>query len=459
MLCTGALMIVIDGTIVNVALPSIGRDLGFSETGLAWVVNAYLLVFGGFLLLGGRLGDVYGARRVFVGGIVLFTLASLACGLASSQPVLIVARALQGLGGAVVDAVALALIVRLFPEPVERAKAMGVYGFVCSAGGSIGVLAGGFITSAWSWQGVFLVNVPIGVLLLGLCFRLLPADDSARGGRLDWAGAGVITTALLCAVYAVIDADRAGWRSLQTVTLIAAALVLLVLLRGIETRVAVPLMPPALLRQRNVRVANAIGVLWCTGMFAWFFLAALFLQRLLGYSPWEVGLVFLPANLVMAACSLGFSAWLVNRYGFRRPLFAGLSTGVLALLWFARLPLQADVWIDVLPPMLLLGVAGGVAFNPLLMAAMSEVPEADAGLASGLVNTAFMMGGAFGLAVLVAVAAAASGAVDPAAGEAVVLAAGYRLAFLVAAGTTALAALLTWALREARPAAAPAMSA
>ena len=454
-LCLGTLMIVIDVTIVNVALPSIRADLGFSETTLTWVVNAYLLIFGGFLLLGGRLGDLYGARRVFIYGLALFTLASLACGLAESQGFLIAARAVQGLGGAVVDAVSLALIVKLFTEPAQRARAMGIYGFVCACGGSIGVVASGLLVNALSWHWVFLVNVPLGAIVIGLCVALLPAGEGARGEKLDLAGALTITAALLLAVYAVIDGNVAGWLSAQTLGLLAAAAVLFAIFVAIEARVAAPLMPLAMFKLRSVAVANLVGVLWCAGMFAWFFIAALYLQLVLGYSALQVGLAFLPSNVLMAACSLGVSAALVNRYGLRGPLAAGLAFGSLGLVLFARAPLDGSYWVDVLPGMLLLGLAGGIAFNPLLMAAMSEVPESDSGLASGLVNTAFMMGGALGLAVLASVAAASTGsALAAGTSEPGALAAGYRLAFAVGAVGTALAAALAMLLKKA-PAGAP----
>jgi len=449
-LCLGTLMIVLDATIVNVALPSIRSDLGFSEAGLTWVVNAYLLVFGGFLLLGGRLGDLYGARRVFVLGLAAFSIASLACGLATSQAFLVLARAVQGFGGAVVDAVSLALIVRLFPEPDARAKAMGIYGFVCAAGGSIGVLAGGLLTSAAGWHWIFLVNVPIGVAVIALVLRLLPAGERASAERLDVGGAVTITAALLLAVYAVIDGQHAGWLSAQTIGLVGAALLLLGAFAAIEARVRSPLMPLGLFRVRSVAVANVVAALWSAGMFAWFFISALYLQLVLGYDPLQVGLAFLPSNLLMAACSVGVSAALVKRFGLRGPLVAGLALGAAGLGLFARVPLSGGYVLDVLPAMLLLGLAAGIAFNPLLLAAMSGVPERDAGLASGIVNTAFMMGGALGLAVLASIAAvngdlaAAAGA-----GPVAALAAGHRSAFAAGAVATALAAVLALALREA----------
>jgi EmrB/QacA subfamily drug resistance transporter len=299
-LCLGVLMIVLDTTIVNVALPSIAADLGFSETSLVWVVNAYMLTFGGCLLLGGRLGDLYGHRRLFLGGITLFTLASLACGLANSQILLIAARAVQGLGGAVVSAVSLSLIMNLFTEAGERAKAMGVYGFVCAGGGSIGVLLGGLLTNLLSWHWIFLVNLPIGIAVYALCVALLPSvRGHAHGERLDVAGALSVTASLMLAVYAVVNGNEAGWTSLSTLGLLGAALALLALFLLIEAKVEHPLMPLGLLRLRNVATANVVGVLWAAAMFAWFFISALYLQRVLGYRPLQVGLAFLPANLIM----------------------------------------------------------------------------------------------------------------------------------------------------------------
>ncbi|NYH15615.1 MFS family permease [Paraburkholderia bryophila] len=305
-LCLGVLMIVLDTTIVNVALPSIAADLGFTETSLVWVVNAYMLTFGGCLLLGGRLGDLYGHRKLFLGGITLFTLASLACGMANSQGLLVCARAVQGLGGAIVSAVSLSLIMNLFTEPGERAKAMGVYGFVCAGGGSIGVLLGGLLTNLLSWHWIFLVNLPIGIAVYALCVALLPsARGHAHGERLDVAGAVSVTASLMLAVYAVVNGNEAGWTSLQTLGLLFAALALLAVFLVIEARVQHPLMPLGLFRLRNVATANVVGVLWAAAMFAWFFISALYLQRVLGYRPLQVGLAFLPANLIMAFFSLG----------------------------------------------------------------------------------------------------------------------------------------------------------
>ena len=443
-LCLGVLMIVLDTTIVNVALPSIRADLQFSETALVWVVNAYMLTFGGFLLLGGRLGDLYGPRRVFLAGLTLFTVASLACGVAGSQQLLVAARAVQGLGGAVVSAVSLSLIMNLFSEPAERARAMGVYGFVCAGGGSVGVLLGGVLTSALSWHWIFLVNLPIGAAVFGLCMLLLPGGRAAGGeARLDLAGAVSVTLSLMLAVYAVVNGNEAGWTSAHTIGLLAASAALLATFLAVESRTSAPLMPLGLFRLRNLAIANVVGVLWAGAMFAWFFISALYMQLVLGYSAMQVGLAFLPGNLIMAVCSLGVSARLVMRFGIRAPLAAGLAIAAVGLALFAQAPIDGRFALHILPGMLLLGLGAGIAFNPLLLAAMNDVPAHESGLASGVVNTAFMMGGALGLAILASLAAARTGMLA-AAGAALPLAlnGGYRLAFLLGAACAAAAAAL-----------------
>ncbi|KVQ55694.1 DHA2 family efflux MFS transporter permease subunit [Burkholderia territorii] len=451
-LCLGVLMIVLDSTIVNVALPSISTDLHFTETALVWVVNAYLLTFGGCLLLGGRLGDLYGQRRMFLAGLVVFTFASLACGLAQSQTMLIAARAVQGFGGAVVSAVSLSLIMNLFTEPGERARAMGVYGFVCAGGGSIGVLLGGLLTSTLSWHWIFLVNLPIGIAVYAMCVALLPRMRAPAGAaRLDVAGAITVTASLMLAVYGIVGGNEAGWLSTQTVVLIGAAVALLAVFIAIEARVAHPLMPLTLFAARNVALANVIGVLWAAAMFAWFFLSALYMQRVLGYGPLQVGLAFLPANLIMAAFSLGVSARIVMRFGIRGPIAAGLLIAACGLALFSRAPADGSFVWHVLPGMTLLGIGAGVAFNPVLLAAMSDVDPADSGLASGIVNTAFMMGGALGLAVLASLAAARTDVLEAAhAGPLDALNGGYHVAFAVGAAFAAAAGLLGLALRIRR---------
>ncbi len=449
-LCLGDLMIVLDATIVNVALPSIRADLGFTEESLAWVLNAYLLTFGGFLLLGGRLGDLFGHRRIFLGGIALFTLASLACGLSTSQNMLIGARAVQGLGGAVVSAVALSLLLLLFQEPVERTKAMGFFGFVMAGGGSIGVLLGGVLTDALSWHWIFLVNIPVGIAVFALCLPLLPADGPReRRGPLDVAGAVTVTGALMLAVYAIVNGNGNGWLSAETLGLLGAALVLFGVFLTIESRVGAPLVPLRLFRNRNLSVANGVGVLWSAGMFAWFFFAAQYLGLVLGYDPLHVGLAFLPANLIMGAFLLGLSARIVMRFGTRLPIGVGMALVSLGLLLFARAPVNGSFWTDVLPTMIVLGIGVGMAMNPVLIAAMSDVEPSESGLASGIVNTGFMMGGALGLAVLASLAAWRTGSVGSAA-EAAALNSGYHLAFVVGAVFAGLASVLAVVLLRDR---------
>ena len=431
-LCLGDLMIVLDGTIVNVALPSIGDDLGFSQESLAWVVNAYLLTFGGFLLLGGRLGDLLGHRRLFLAGITLFTLASLACGLASSQGQLVAARAIQGLGGAIVSAVALSLIMTLFVEPAERAKAMGVFGFVLSGGGTAGVLLGGVITDVLDWHWIFLVNLPVGAAVFALTLALLPGGRGHATGRVDVGGAVTVTASLMLAVYAIVNGNETGWTSLRTLGLLAVAVALLVGFLVLESRVSSPLMPLGIFRNRNVSTANAVGVLMAAGMFAYFFMSALYLQEVLGYAPLEVGLAYLPSMVVWGGSSLLLSDRLVLRFGIRPPLIAGLALMAVGLLLLVRTPVDGNFLVDVLPATLAVGLGAGIGFNPILLAAMSGVAPTEAGLASGVVNTAFMMGGALGLAVLASLAASRTDRLE-ASGEGALAAlnGGYHVAYVV----------------------------
>jgi EmrB/QacA subfamily drug resistance transporter len=445
-LCLGALLIVLDLTIVNVALPSIGKELHFSPSGLVWVMNAYLLTYGGFLLLAGRLGDRHRRRRLFLIGLVVFSLASLACGLAPSGPLLVGARAVQGLGAALVDALSLSLIVSLFTEPAARARAMGFYGFVNAGGGSLGVLAGGVLTSAFGWHAVFLVAVPIGAATFALTLWLVDEPALPRQQpRLDVAGAVAITLALLVAVWAIVGANAAGWLSARTLVSLAAAALLLAVFIGIEARSASPLVPLGIFRLRNVVTANLVAVLWSAGMFAWNFITSLYMQEVLHYEPLQVGLAFLPGNAFMAVCSIGLSARLVDRFGTAWPMAAGLLASAAGLALLARVPLEASYAIDLLPGMLLLGLGGGIAFNPMLLAAMNQMKKSEAGLASGLVNTSFMMGGALALAVLASVAEARSGVTAGGVGSGAspaALAAGFRAALLMGAGGTLAAAVL-----------------
>jgi EmrB/QacA subfamily drug resistance transporter len=452
-LCLGSLMIVLDATIVNVALPSIREDLGFSETSLAWVVNAYLLTYGGLLLLGGRLGDLYGHRRLFIFGITLFTVSSLVCGLSTTQGMLVGARALQGVGGAIASAVSLSLIMTLFTETADRAKAMGFFGFVASGGGTLGVLLGGLLTDSLSWHWIFLVNVPIGVAVCALCLRLLPAPEGrSAGGKLDVPGAVCVTSALMVATYAIVNGNENGWSSFETLGLLGLGAALFVLFLVIEARVSAPLMPLHLFRHRNVATANAVGVLWAAAMFAWFFLSALYLQLVLGYSPLEVGLAFAPSTVIMGAFSLGLSAKLVIRYGYRPPLAVGLTLAAIGLLLFARAPVDGSFVVDVLPSMVLLGFGAGMAFNPVLMAAMNDVEPSESGLASGVVNTSFMLGGALGLAVLASVAASRTESLrDSGEGALQALTSGYHTSFLIGALFALAGAAIGTALLRSTP--------
>jgi EmrB/QacA subfamily drug resistance transporter len=447
-LCLGDLMIVLDTTIVNVALPSIRDDLGFSETSLAWVVNAYLLTFGGFLLLGGRLADLYGQRRLFLGGIALFTGASVVCGLSTTQGMLVAARAVQGLGGAVVSAVALSLIMTLFTEAAERTKAMGIFGFVMAGGGSLGVLLGGVLTDALSWHWIFLVNVPIGALVYVLTLRLLPPSPASdTRGRIDVAGAVSVTAALILAVYAIVNGNKNGWLSAETLGLLAGAAVLAGVFFLVESRVREPLIPLTVLKLRNIWASNVVGTLWAAAMFAWFFLSALYMQFVLDYSPLQVGLAFLPACVIMGLFSVGLSARLVMRFGIKPPLVAGLAFAAGGLILLARAPVDGEFVTDLLPCMILLGIGAGMAFNPVLLAAMSDVQPEQSGLASGIVNTAFMMGGALGLAVLASLADWRTGDLrDSGSSEHAALTSGYHLAFVVGTAFAVAASVLAGSL-------------
>ena len=447
-LSLGSFMIVLDTTIVNVALPSIRTDLGFTEASLAWVVNAYMLFFGGFLLLGGRLADLYGRRKLFVAGIGIFTAASFAAGISSSQPILVAARAAQGLGGAVVSAAGLSLMMSLFTEPAERAKAMGVVGFISAGGGSVGVLLGGILTSVFGWHAVFMVNIPVGIAVYALSLRLLPATRPfASGTRLDVAGAVTVTASLMLAVYAIVNGNESGWTSGQTVGLLAAAVALLAAFFVIESRVSDPLVPLTLLRRRNLAIANVMGVLWAAAMFAWFFLSALYLQVVLRYDPLQVGLAFLPGNVIMAIFSVGISAKLVMRFGLKAPLGTGLALAGLGLALLVRAPIDGNYVVDVLPSMILLGLGAGIAFNPMIIVAMTDVEPERSGLASGLVNTSFMMGGALGLAVLASIAAARTGdSLASGAAQIAALTDGYHAAFAIGAAFAIIAAVLGFTL-------------
>ncbi len=435
-LCVGMLMIVLDVTVVNVALPSIQSDLGFSQSSLAWVVNAYLITFGGLLLLAGRFGDILGRKNVFLAGLGLFTVASLLCGAAESQGVLVGARFVQGIGGAMTSAVILGMIVTMFPEPREQAKAIGVYGFVASAGGSIGLLAGGVLTQTINWHWIFFVNVPIAIGTAVLASRLLERDRGIGfGDGADVPGAVLITSSLMVGVYTIVKpAADYGWGSGRTLSLGAASLALLVAFVVREAKAGNPLIPLRIFRSRNVSGANVLQALLVAGMFGMFFLGALYLQRVLGYDALEIGLAFLPATIIMGILSLRYSERVIMRFGARRALLPGMVLIAVGLVLFARAPVDGSYVRDVLPVMILLGFGIGVSFPALMTLAMSGATHEDAGLASGLVNTTAEVGGALGLAVLATVSATRSEhlvASGKAASSA--LTSGYHLAFLIGA--------------------------
>jgi EmrB/QacA subfamily drug resistance transporter len=456
-LCTGVLMIVLDATIVNVALPSIKADLGFSQSELAWVVNAYLIAFGGLLLLSGRIGDLIGHRRVFLIGLAVFSAASLACALAQSQGMLIAARFVQGAGGALASAVILGMIVTMFPEPREQAKAIGVYGFVASAGGSIGLLAGGVLTDLINWHWIFFVNLPIGLATGLLALRLVesrPGLGLDKGA--DIPGAVLVTGGLMLGVYTILGVEEHGWASTQTLALGALSIALVAAFVVRQTRVAAPLMPLRLFRSRVVAGANLVMALLVVGMFGLFFLGALYLQLILGYDALEVGLAFLPATLVMGTLSLGFSDKLNMRFGPANVLIAGLVFLIAAMLLFARTPVDGGYWVDLLPLMLLFGAGAGLSFPALMMLAMSGATPSDAGLASGLVNTTAQVGGAVGLALLATLATdRTEGLLAKGESTAAALNGGYHLSYMIGAVLAAAAIVVAVSvLRSGRPAAA-----
>jgi EmrB/QacA subfamily drug resistance transporter len=434
-LCVGMLMIVLDATIVNVALPSIQVDLGFSQSSLAWLVNAYLIAFGGLLLLAGRLGDLVGQRRIFLTGLAVFTTASLLCAISQSQELLIAARFVQGVGGALTSAVILGMIVTMFPEPREQAKAIGVYGFVASAGGSIGLLAGGALTEALSWHWIFFVNLPVGIATAFFALRLIDARPGIglKAGA-DIPGAALLTSGLMLGVYTILEVNHRGWGSAETLGSGAVAVALLAAFVTRQARIANPLMPLRLFRSRNVAGANLVQALLVVGMFGMFFLGALYMQQILGYSALEVGLAFLPATVVMGAMSLQVSGRLVMRIGAKAALLPALLAIGIGLVLFAQSPVDGSYVANVLPAMTLFGLGAGLGFPALMTLAMSGATPEDSGLASGLVNTSVQVGGAIGLAVLATFAGERTAnlraaGVDPA--EA--LNSGFHLAYLIGA--------------------------
>jgi EmrB/QacA subfamily drug resistance transporter len=453
-LCAGMLMIVLDATIVNVALPSIQDDLGFSQNNLAWVINAYMIPFGGLLLLAGRMGDLLGQRRVFLFGLAIFTTASLVCAISQGQEMLVGARFVQGIGGALASAVILGMIVTMFPEPAAQAKAIGVYGFVASAGGSIGLLLGGVLTDAISWHWIFLINLPIGIAVAYLARRLVANPDGiGLSEGADFPGAFLLTSSLMLGVFTILQINKWGWGDSRTLLLSAISAVLLALFILRQARIANPLMPLRLFRSRNVAGANVLQALLVAGMFGMFFLGALYLGKVLKYTPLQVGLAFLPTTIVMGGLSLGFSEKLIMRFGPRTTLIPGVCLVVVALLLFARTPVDGNYLTDLLPPFLLIGIGVGTSFPAIMTLAMSGATPEDAGLASGLVNTSMQVGGSIGLAVLATLSSErTSSLLADGEGHLQALNSGYHVAYLIGAGLAAAAvAIAVFVLRSPAP--------
>ena len=456
-LCTGMLMIVLDMTIVNVALPSIQADLGFSQAGLAWVVNAYLIAFAGLLLLAGRLGDLAGRRNVFLAGLAVFTVASLLCGLAANQEMLVAARFLQGMGGALTSAVILGMIVTMFPEPREQAKAIGMFAFVASAGAAVGLLAGGILTQVLNWHWIFIVNLPVGAATAIAALRVLERDRGAgyRAGA-DVPGALLITGAMMLGVFTIVDpAAQQGWLAARTLGLGAGSLALLGAFIIRQKTARHPLMPLRIFASRAVTGANLVQVLGTAGMFGMFFLGSLYLRQILGYDPLQIGLAFLPVAVVMGTLSVRYTDRLVMRFGARKLMFPGLGLIAAGLALFALTPPGATYLSHVFPVTLLIGAGAGLCFPALMTLAMSSATPQDAGLASGLVNTTAQIGGAIGLAVLATVSASRTNAlIAQGRPVAVALTDGYHLAFWIAFGLVVAAIAL--AATVLRPAPVPA---
>ncbi|MFD8531709.1 MFS transporter [Streptosporangium canum] len=446
-LCVMQLMIILDGTIVTVALPTIQNDLHFSQAGLSWVVNSYLIAFAGLLMLSGRLGDLLGGKRVFLAGMTVFTLASLLCGMATSQEMLIGGRALQGIGAALASAVILSMIMKLFPEPGEQARAMGIYSFVSAGGASAGLITGGLITEALGWHWVFLINLPIGALALIAGIRLLSAEESLglRAGA-DAVGAVLVTAGLSLGVFTISQTSEGHRGAGELIAYGVVAVVLLAAFVLRQAKAARPLLALRIFRNRETTGANIVVVLVFAAGFGFQFLNALYLQRVLGYDSMQTGLAFLPAPLVIGTVSLFFSARLTARFGTRRVLLTGLLALGLGLLLLSRAPVDGDYWIDIAPTLFIQGLGMGLAVPAVIMRAMSSVSPADAGLASGLNNTAQQAGAAVGLAVLATVATGRSNTLAAQGVQTVTaLRDGYSLAFLVAAVLVFLGWVVTWA--------------
>ncbi|HEX5608796.1 MAG TPA: MFS transporter [Solirubrobacterales bacterium] len=439
LLCVAQFVVVLDASIVNVALPTIGEALDFTESNLPWVVNAYVLTFGGFLLLGGRMADLLGRRRVFMGGLILFAIASLAGGLATSSGQLIAARAVQGLGAAILSPAALSIVATTFRDGAERNKALGVWGAVAGSGGAAGVLLGGVLTETLGWEWVLWVNVPIGIAAAAIAPSLIAESRDESGVRtFDAAGAVTITAGLSLLVYALVDANSAGWGSTQTIGLLALSALLLIAFVVVERRSRAPLVPFSIFRIRTITGANVAGILIGASLFSMFFFISLYMQQVLGYTPIKAGLSYLPLA-VSIILSAGIASQLVTKVGFKPILASGMVLIAAGLVWFSQISVDGTFLSDVLGPSLLAAVGLGFSFVPVTIAAVSGVPDHEQGLASGLINTSQQVGGALGLAILAAISISVTGSShDPA-----VLTEGFQDAFLAGAGFAVLGLLAT----------------
>jgi EmrB/QacA subfamily drug resistance transporter len=455
--CLAQLMIVLDTTIVNVALPAIQRELDFTQGDLTWVVNAFLVTFGSFLLLAGRLGDLLGRKRVFLAGVTLFTAASALCGLAPNQGMLIAARFLQGVGAAMQASVILAIIVTEFPRPAERARAMSAYVFVAVAGGSLGLLAGGALTQVLSWHWIFFVNLPIGAATIALGRALIPADEGRDDSRrVDWFGALLVTLSLMTAIYAIVQASGRGWGSSRVLEFGALAAALMAAFLVVESRIENPIMPLRILRLRGLVSSSVVRGLLVTGMYSTFFLGTLYLEHVRHYSALQTGLAFLPWTITVGALSLGITARLVDRFGPLRVLVAGMLTVIVGLGLLTTAGAQTSFFPTVFGAYFLIGLGIGSAFMPLLSIAMADVPAADAGLGSGIVNVSQQLAGALGLAVLGIIATNRTHTLQathhPLTES---LIAGYHLAFAIGAGSVAAGVVGALVLLRSRSATEP----
>jgi len=447
-LCLGQLMMVLDATIVNVALPSIQRDLHFTQGNLTWVLDGYLITFGGFLLLAGRLGDLIGRKKVFLSGLVLFTAASVLCGVAQSQTMLIVARLVQGVGGAVASSVILAIIVTEFPRAREQAKAMGLYAFVSAGGGSIGLLAGGALTQSLDWHWIFFVNVPIGVVAFVFGWALIEENEGiGLGGGVDVLGSILITLATMFGAFAIVKSTEYGLLSARTLGVAGASVALLVAFILLESRIANPIMPLRILRLRMLMGSSLVRGLLVTGMFSAFFLGSLYLERVLGYDAIDTGLAFLPLTISIAVMSIGVAARAVARFGPLRTLACGLVGIVSGLLLLGGQGVHASYFPGLFFAFLLIGLGAGASFLPLLTMGMADAPRRDAGLASGIINVSVQLFGAIGLATLGTIATDHAKALS-ASGDSLssALTGGYHLAYTVAAGCVAMGILAAFVL-------------